>query len=55
MIGPRDTQIAGLALSREWTLVTSNTREFSRVESLKIEDWTVPATPSDAANENPGN
>jgi len=40
IIGPRDTQIAGLALSRGWTLVTSNTGEFSRVTGLKLEDWT---------------
>lgn len=41
VIGPRDTQIAGLALSRDWTIVTSNTKEFSRIEGLKLEDWTV--------------
>lgn len=40
VIGPRDLQIAGLALSRGWTLVTANTREFSRVNGLKLEDWT---------------
>ena len=39
-IGPHDTQIAGLALIREWTLVTANTKEFSRVSGLKLEDWT---------------
>ena len=41
IIGPHDTQIAGLALSRNWTLVTSNTDEFSRVRGLKLEDWTI--------------
>lgn len=41
VIGPHDTQIAGLALSRGWTLVTSNKDEFSRVAGLKLEDWTV--------------
>ena len=39
VIGPRDRQIAGLALSRGWTLVTANTNEFSRVTGLKLEDW----------------
>ncbi len=42
-IGPHDTQIAGLALSRGWTLVTANTKEFSRVSGLKLEDWTKEA------------
>lgn len=38
-IGPIDTLIAGLALSRSATLVTHNSREFSRVEGLKVVDW----------------
>lgn len=41
VIGPHDLQIAAIALQHEWTLVTSNKDEFSRVEGLKIEDWTV--------------
>ena len=40
-IGPLDTMIAGHALSLDCTVVTNNTREFSRVSGLKIEDWTV--------------
>ena len=43
VIGPRDIQIAGLALSRGWSLVTANTGEFSRVAGLRLEDWTQPA------------
>jgi tRNA(fMet)-specific endonuclease VapC len=39
-IGPHDLQIAGIALSRGWTLVTNNTDEFKRVSGLSIEDWT---------------
>ncbi len=39
-IGPIDTLIAGHALSENLTLVTNNTREFERVEGLKVEDWT---------------
>lgn len=39
-IGPLDTLIAAHALSQNLTLVTSNTREFSRVSGLTIEDWT---------------
>ena len=35
------TQIAGGALSRGWNLVTANTKEFSRVSGLKLEDWTM--------------
>jgi tRNA(fMet)-specific endonuclease VapC len=38
-IGPFDTLIAGQALARGMTLVTANVREFSRVEGLKLEDW----------------
>lgn len=40
VIGPHDLQIAAIALQHEWTLVTGNTDEFSRVEGLKIENWT---------------
>ncbi len=38
-IGPYDTLIAGIALSSNSTLVTHNTKEFSRVEGLILEDW----------------
>ena len=38
-IGPYDVLIAGQALSRSLILVTRNTREFSRVDGLRIEDW----------------
>ena len=40
-IGPLDTQIAAHAKSLGLTLVTNNTREFQRVEELRIEDWAV--------------
>ncbi|HJC31442.1 MAG TPA: type II toxin-antitoxin system VapC family toxin [Candidatus Anaerobutyricum faecale] len=39
-IGPMDMLIAGHARSEKLTLVTNNTREFFRVENLKVEDWT---------------
>ncbi len=38
-IGPNDFQIAAIALTHSLTLVTHNTREFSRVSGLVIEDW----------------
>lgn len=38
-IGPLDTLIAGTALAHGATLVTHNTREFSRVPGLQLEDW----------------
>jgi len=38
-IGPYDLLIAGQALNRGWTVVTSNTKEFSRVSGLALEDW----------------
>ena len=38
-IGPSDLLIAAIALTHNLTLVTHNTREFSRVSGLAIEDW----------------
>ena len=38
-ISDRDTMIAAHARSLGCILVTNNTREFSRVEGLQIEDW----------------
>jgi len=38
-IGAMDTLIAGVAVSRNATLVTHNMREFSRVPTLNIVDW----------------
>ncbi|MGD1902075.1 MAG: PIN domain-containing protein [Geitlerinemataceae cyanobacterium] len=38
-IGPIDVLIAGVALSLDATLVTHNTREFSRIPNLAIVDW----------------
>ena len=38
-IGAYDMQIAAIALANDLTLVTHNVAEFSRVESLNIEDW----------------
>lgn len=40
-IGPNDLLIAAIALANNLTLITHNTREFSRVNGLKIEDWEV--------------
>ncbi len=38
-IGPYDTLIAGHALSLSAELITSNTREFSRVPALQVANW----------------
>lgn len=38
-IGPYDILIAASALARGAVLVTHNTKEFDRVEGLKIVDW----------------
>ena len=40
-IGPNDLLIAAIALTHNLIVVTHNTREFSRVNGLKIEDWEV--------------
>lgn len=39
-IGANDAAIAGHAIAAKCVLVTNNTREFSRVPELEIEDWT---------------
>lgn len=41
-IGPYDLLIAAIALANDLILVTHNTREFSRVAGLRIEDWETP-------------
>ena len=38
-IGPLDLLIAAHAKSLNYTLVTNNEKEFSRIEGLKIENW----------------
>jgi len=40
-IGERDMFIAAHALALGVTLVTHNTREFSKVPGLHVEDWTI--------------
>lgn len=39
LIGPMDILIAAHARALELTFVTDNTREFSRVSGLKVENW----------------
>lgn len=41
-IGPYDVLIAATALAHGLTIVTHNTREFSRVAGLIVEDWQLP-------------
>ena len=38
-IGPYDVQIAAIAMANNLIVVTHNTKEFSRVNGLQIEDW----------------
>lgn len=38
-IGPHDLVIAAHAVGLGLTLVTSNVREFARVEGLRVENW----------------
>ena len=38
-VGAYDVLIAGHALAAGLTLVTANTREFSRIAGLRLEDW----------------
>jgi len=38
-IGPNDLMITAIARAHDATLVTHNTREFSRVAGLRVSDW----------------
>ncbi len=38
-IGPMDLLIASQAISKDLILVSNNTREFQRVQNLKLENW----------------
>ncbi len=40
-IGPNDLLISSIALANNLIVVTHNTREFSRVEGLRLEDWEI--------------
>ena len=40
-IGERDLLLACQALALGATMVTNNTREFERIEGLKLENWVV--------------
>jgi len=40
-IGPCDALIAGTTLANKGILVTNNTKEFSRVSKLKLENWYI--------------
>jgi tRNA(fMet)-specific endonuclease VapC len=41
-IGPYDVLVAAQARQRNALLVTANTREFTRVPRLRLEDWAMP-------------
>ena len=40
-IGQNDMLIAAIALANNLTLVTHNTREFERIDQLRLEDWEI--------------
>lgn len=40
-IGANDLLIAAHALALDLTLVTANTREFSRIPDLRVENWLI--------------
>lgn len=44
LIGPNDLLIAATARAHDLVLVTHNTREFSRVVGLRMEDWDADST-----------
>ena len=41
IIGPIDLLLAAQALSNNLVFVTNNTKEFSLIKNLKIEDWSL--------------
>jgi len=41
LIGPNDLFIAAIARNSGVTIVTHNTSEFTRVNGLTVEDWTI--------------
>ena len=41
LIGPIDMLLAAQAISKKMIFVTNNKNEFSRVEKLIIEDWSL--------------
>jgi tRNA(fMet)-specific endonuclease VapC len=38
-IGIEEVLIAASALANQYTVVTANTRHFSRIKALKVENW----------------
>ena len=40
-IGTMDLRIAAIAFARQFTVLTSNIRDFAQVPTLRSEDWTV--------------
>jgi tRNA(fMet)-specific endonuclease VapC len=40
-IGPLDTLIGAHAAALDVVLVTHNTREFGRIDTLRLEDWAI--------------
>ena len=41
-VGPNDLMIGAIAVANNPTLVTHNTREFSRIDGLQLDDWEAP-------------
>lgn len=40
-IGNNDLHIASITIANNLTLITHKTREFSRIDNLKLEDWEI--------------
>jgi tRNA(fMet)-specific endonuclease VapC len=40
-IATMDLRIASIALTKNWTVVTRNFVDFTKVPNLRIEDWTI--------------
>ncbi len=45
-IGPLDVLIAGTTIANKGILVTNNTKEFSRIPNLRLDNWYITPIPS---------
>ena len=40
-VGTADLRIAAITLAHNGILITANTRDFEKIPSLELEDWTI--------------
>jgi predicted nucleic acid-binding protein len=40
-LGSSDLKIAAISIAHDATLLTRNTRDFSQIQNLRMEDWSI--------------